>query len=175
LEEESRLWRQQRDQQPADLSDVQAYRAWQARFEAAKPQHAFLAIYYGYALAQMGLEQAINALRHDLADVRLGASLSLGKYASVQDLSTIAEERLKHPAEPLFQQASYQALNQGLGRLELTTNPEQIQALETWQTQNQALDKDPVTQRLTWTLTMIKHYQSIDQAFAKKYQLQRSL
>ncbi|TXH69179.1 MAG: hypothetical protein E6Q83_10515 [Thiothrix sp.] len=175
LEEESHLWRQQRDQQPADLSDVQAYRAWQARFEAAKPQHAFLAIYYGYALAQMGLEQAINALRHDLADVRLGASLSLGKYASVEDLSTIAEERLKHPAEPLFQQASYQALNQGLGRLELTTNPEHIQALETWQTQNQALDKDPVTQRLTWTLTMIKHYQSIDQAFAKKYQLQRSL
>lgn len=175
LEEEYRQWRKLRDQQPADLSDLTAYKQWQTSFEAAKPKHAYLAIYYGYVLAQMGFEQALTALNHDLADVRLGASFSLGKYASAKDLQALAQERTKHATEPLFQQASYMALNQGLLRLELTTDPEQIQALKTWHTQTKTQTTDPVVQRLDWTLTLIKHYQSIDQEFAAKYQLKRKL
>lgn len=173
LEEEYQQWRQLRDQQPDDLSDTQTYTRWQTQFEAATPKHAHLAIYYGYALAQLGFEQALTALSHDLADVRLGASLSLGKYARVKDLQALAQERTKRPSEPLFQQASYKAIHQGLQRLELTTDPEQIKALAAWQTQTKTQVTDAVTQRLDWTLTLIKHYQSIDQEFAAKYQLKR--
>lgn len=175
LEDEYRQWRQLRDQQPADLGDATAYANWQTQFEAATPKHIHLAIYYGYALAQMGFQQALAALNHDLADVRLGASFSLGKYASVQDLQALAQERAKHSNKPLFQQASYLALNQGLQRLELTPNPEQIHALATWQAQTKLPATDPVNQRLAWTLTLIKHYQRIDQEFASNYQLKRKL
>lgn len=173
LEDEYQEWRQLRDQQPDDLGDTKAYARWQTQFKAATPKHAPLAVYYGYALAAMGFEQALTALNHDLAAVRLGASFSLGKYASVQDLQTLAQERAKHPNEPLFQQASYTAINQGLQRLERSTDPEQIQALSAWHTQTQAQATEPITQRLAWTLTLIKHYQSLDQEFASKYQLKR--
>lgn len=173
LEDEYQEWRQLRDQQPDDLGDTKAYARWQTQFKAATPKHAPLAVYYGYALAAMGFEQALTAFNHDLAAVRLGASFSLGKYASIQDLQALAQERAKHPNEPLFQQASYTAINQGLQRLERSTDPEQIQALNTWHAQTQAQATDPIIQRLAWTLTLIKHYQSLDQEFASKYQLKR--
>ncbi|TXH76606.1 MAG: hypothetical protein E6Q85_03805, partial [Thiothrix sp.] len=173
LEAAYRQWRKLRDQQPTDLSDPAAYTDWQARFAAAQPKQAGLAFYYGYALAQMGFEQALIALNHDLADVRLGASISWGKYATVANLQALAQERLQRPEQPLFQQASYMALNQALLSLELSTDSKEIKALEIWQTQAQEHSTDPISQRLAWTIRMIKHYQQLDQLFATKYQLKR--
>lgn len=173
LEDEYQTWREIRDQQPAETADEASYKVWQQKLAAAKPAHAKLAAHYGYALAQIDLEQGIEALSHDLADVRLGASLAFNKSATVKELQRLAKAKLEKANEPLFQQASYAAINKALSRLENSTDATEIKALETWQ--NQIKDTtDPVSQRVAWTVTMVQHYQSLDQEFAQKYKLKRS-
>lgn len=176
LEDEYQTWRKIRDQQPAETADEASYKVWQQKLAAAKPAHAKLAAHYGYALAQIDLEQGIEALSHDLADVRLGASLAFNQSATVKELQGLAKTRLERTNEPLFQQASYVAINKALSRLESSTDAAEIKALETWQSQlkDTTDPTDPISQRLAWTLTMIQHYQTLDQAFAQKYQLKRS-
>lgn len=173
LEDEYQTWRAIRDQQPIDTTNEDIYKTWQQKFTAAQPAHAALATHYGYALAQIDTQQGIEALTHDLADVRTGASLAFNQAATPADLQSIANARAERKTDPLFQQASYLALDKALARLESSTDPKDIQALEKWQSQvkNQT---DAVSQRLDWTLRIIKHYQNLDQEFAQKYKLKRS-
>jgi hypothetical protein len=113
-------------------------------------------------------------MNHDLADVRLGASLSFSKNATVNDFQALSKQQTTRTHEPLFQEASYKAIDEALNRLESSTDPMQIKDLSTWQQQAGSKATDPIAQRLNWTLTMIKYYQDLDQAFAAKYHLKRS-
>lgn len=174
LEDETQKWRKIRDQQPDELADDASYEAWQQNLAAAEPKHADLAASYGYALAAMSNEQALAMLAHDLADVRLGASLSVSKNANVKDLQALSKQYAIRSNEPFFQEASYKAIDEALNRLESSTDPAQIQDLSAWQQQVSVKATDAIAQRLNWTLTMIKYYQSLDQTFATRYHLKRS-
>lgn len=174
LEDETQQWRSIRDQQPDALADDTSYARWQQQLADAEPKHAALASSYGYALAAINYQQALAMMNHDLAELRLGASLSFSKNATVKDLQALSKQQTTRTHEPLFQEASYKAIDEALNRLESSTDPMQIKDLSTWQQQAGSKATDPIAQRLNWTLTMIKYYQSLDQEFATKYHLKRS-
>ncbi|MBJ6610247.1 MAG: HEAT repeat domain-containing protein [Candidatus Thiothrix moscowensis] len=177
LEQEYREWRSIRDQRPPDDADQATFGNWQQAVKQASPKHAYLAAHYGYALARMETARGIQALAHDLADVRDGAGLGFAASASVASLQQLDAERVKRQAtEPVFGQAAFRAIDRALQRLENTTDQAARQSLLDWQTSLQSrADDDAVKQRLAWTLNLISHYQTQAEEFKAKYGLERML
>jgi len=174
LEQEQRDWRTQRDQRPTDTADAQTFADWQQALKQAAPKHAYLAAHYAYAMAMIDREQGSQALAHDLADVREGAMLAFAHTSTPEGLQALDAVRQQRANEPMFAQAVFRAIDKGLTRLETTTDAPALKALESWQAAiSQRPEADAVKQRLAWTLTMIKHYQTLDNEFKAKYGLER--
>jgi HEAT repeat protein len=177
LEQEYRDWRKLRDQRPADDTDSETFSQWQQTVKQAAPKHAYLAAHYGYALARINREQGIAALAHDLADVREGAGVGLVLAAltapDILQALDVARDQRK-TADPIFQQAAFRTLDRALQRLETEADAKALTQLESWQAAITARPAaDAVKQRLAWTITMIKHYQTLDAEFKKTYGLKR--
>ena len=175
LEQEYRDWRNTRDQRPADEADSETFAQWQQAVKQATPKHAYLAAHYGYALAQIDRAKGMQVLAHDLADVREGAGLGFALTATPDTLQALDAARdQRKAAEPLFQQAAFHAIDKALTRLETAADDKALVALESWQAALQSRpDTDAVRQRLGWTISMIKHYQALDQEFKGKYGVER--
>lgn len=175
LEQEYRAWRDSRDQHPADDADSETFAQWQQAVKKATPKHAYLAAHYGYALAQIDRAKGMQALAHDLADVREGASIGFALAATPDTLQVLdAAQGQRKTAEPLFQQAVFHAIDKALTRLETAADDKALASLESWQVAIQSRsDADAVRQRLSRTISMIKHYKALDKEFKGRYGVER--
>jgi HEAT repeat protein len=106
----------------------------------------------GYALAQIAPEDIVikELLFHELAEVRRGSWLGLGRVGTVATLEVLFRERQENP-NPLFQVAAYRAMDEILIRLEFQGGDrEELRELERFY--REAKEREEVGTRVKWTI-----------------------
>ena len=167
-EQAYRKWRNIRDEVRDDFTEDQLD-DWKKRLEANPPK-SYLNFQLGYTLARIDPEGwGVKLLAHDLAKVREGAWMGLGKEGTVTLLQRIYRDWLKTD-DPLFRHAAYRAMDHILMHLESFGTAEDIQQLKQFYTgiqkemqaiaeQNQQSNpkpydpRDSVATRVEWTIS----------------------
>jgi HEAT repeat protein len=110
-------WRSQRDAlEDKDATEEEARRGQNALQKARVRLH--LALELAYNIARIDQKIGVQLLSHDLADVRRGAWLGLGRVGGVELIGQLRQARRQKSAAPFFPHAAYQAIDHILLRLE---------------------------------------------------------
>jgi len=110
----------------------------------------------GYAIARLNQNRGIELLSHDLAQVRKGAELALGRLVNVELLRKLTQLRSSNPPAGLydafFQQASLQTINNLLTTLADKGGVKELTALEKWLPD---VSDAVVKERVAWTVGVL--------------------
>jgi HEAT repeat protein len=111
----------------------------------------------GYAIARLDIGSGIKLLSHDLAQVRKGAELALGRLVTVDLLRTLTDRRHSKPSAGLsdafFQEASLQTIDNLLTTLADKGGAKELVALEKWLP---SVPDEAVKERVAWTVEKLK-------------------
>jgi len=153
LTERKRVWREQRD---ADkLTRTQDDVASNVGDEENRWLQSQWETDLGYAIAQIDPESSgIALLKHELAQVRKGAWLAIGKVANINIINELAKKRREsEPEQAHFRHATYQAIDNALITIEMQGKAQDLLELkELFQTVKHAGIKD----RMDWTILSLK-------------------
>jgi HEAT repeat protein len=162
LEEQISRWRNLRDQERQYFTEEET-EAWQQKLETAQPAfHWFFEL--AHAIAQIDPDDlGVKLLSHDIADVRYGAWLGLGKVGTVALVQRLDKERMASHDKPLFRHAAYRAIDHILNRLEVTGSEKELNALKEFLPQ--VKDKEGVFTRVAWTIQQLEYSMDILNAY----------
>jgi HEAT repeat protein len=153
LTERKRVWRKQRD---ADkLTQTQDDVASNVGDEENRWLQSQWETDLGYAIAQIDPESSgIALLKHELAQVRKGAWLAIGKVGKVNIINELVTQRREsEPEQAHFRHAAYQAIDNALMTIEMQGNSQDLLYLKKlFKTVKQAGIKD----RMNWTILSLK-------------------
>ena len=109
----------------------------------------------GYAIAQIDPEKAgIELLFHDLANVRKGAWLAIGKTGKVEIVKTLIEKRRNSkPYQAHFRHAAYRAIDNSLMIIERLGGEEELRVLHKL---FKAVKHAGIKARLEWTILFLE-------------------
>ncbi len=111
----------------------------------------------GYAIAQIDPESSgIALLKHELAEVRKGAWLAIGKVANINIINELVKQRREsEPEEAHFRHAAYRAIDNALITIEMLGNAQDLLDLkELFKTVKHAGIKD----RMDWTILSLEQH-----------------
>ncbi len=109
----------------------------------------------GYAIAQIDSESSgIALLKHELAEVRKGAWLAIGKVANMNIINNLVTQRREsEPEEAHFRHAAYRAIDNALITIEMQGNAQDLLDLKAlFKTVKHAGIKD----RMDWTILSLE-------------------
>ena len=166
LDQAKREWRHERDQtetsskstdpcQSSIISDDKGKNDKPKKNEPGK-EWSFLQAEFelGYAITRRDPQFGIELLEHNLAYVRNGAWVALGKIKDVELLKTLIQQRAANPDKPHFRHAAYRAIDNMLITLEYEGNQDDLAALEKFLPQVE----DAATQdRIQWTIYQLEY------------------
>jgi HEAT repeat protein len=152
VEQQYREWRKVRDTGREDFTE-QETEDWTKRLAEAQPT-PYRGFTLAYAIAQIDPQASgITLLSHDLAEVRQGAWMGLGKAGDVE-LLRLLYPKWRDTDDPIFRVAAYRAIDTILVYLESYGDAEVLQELKAFK--NQVKDQDAVATRVEWTLVKLE-------------------
>jgi HEAT repeat protein len=145
-------WRKIRDEDTNSYTEEQIAE-WRKQLEKVKPK-GYLESELAYAIAQIDPgNEGVKLLSHDLAAVREGAWLGLGKVGTVQLVKRLDRERKESPY-PHFRHAAYRAIDRILIKIEAYGGEKEFEELE--KLRLEVMDKEGVYTRVEWTIDRLK-------------------
>ena len=154
-------WRSKRDAREKGSTDAQTQQGQDDLGMARALPH--LAFELAYNITRIDPDTGVQLLSHNLADVRQGAWLGLGKVGPV-DLIIQLRQKRQQSEDPLFRHAAYRAIDHMLLSLEAkAAPPQELKKLEvlypgevgTLCTTVQEEEKGICT-RVEWTIAQLK-------------------
>jgi HEAT repeat protein len=128
-EARQREWRGKRDALEDKEATEKETRQRQVDLEQAR-SGPHLAFELAYNIARIDQKVGLALLRHDLAAIRQGAWLGLGKVGNV-DLIILLRQKRQQSDDPLFRHAAYRAIDHIVLRLEAeAVDPQELRKLE---------------------------------------------
>ena len=110
-------WRDKRDALSNTASDEE-----KAAVDAAKPTPIVTAYTYASAIAQLDPDAGIQLLQYERYEARRGAWQGLAKNADIALIKKLETLRKKAKDQPLYQFALYQAIDQGLTHINVSSS-----------------------------------------------------
>lgn len=152
VEQQYREWRRIRDTGREDFTE-QETEAWAKQLAEAQPT-PYQELTLAYAIAQIAPQASgIKLLSHDLAEVRQGAWMGLGKAGDVALLRQLYP-KWRDTDDPIFRVAAYRAIDTILIYLESYGDAKVLQELKAFF--NQVKDQEAVATRVEWTLVQLE-------------------
>jgi len=155
LEDRKAEWRKLRDENTDSYTEPQT-EDWRKRLESVKPK-AYLECELAYAISRIAPDtEGIKLLNHDLAAVREGAWLGIGKVGTVDLLKKLYEERRRKNITPWFKHAAYRAIDHVLIHFEAFGNTKDADELEKFLAEVTEKEEPGVHTRTKWTMERLR-------------------
>jgi HEAT repeat protein len=118
LTERKQMWRKQRDTEQTEPLNSWQYCQWETEL--------------GYAIAQIDPDSTgIKLLSHDIAEVRKGAWLAMGRIGNVQIIKgLVVKHHESQPYEAHFRHAAFRAIDKILITIEVKGNKQDLEVLQ---------------------------------------------
>jgi len=125
---------------------------WRKQFEAVHP-NPYLDFELAYSLSQIAPDtQGVSLLSHDLAAVRRGAWMGIGKAGKADLIGTLYDIR-KQSKKPWERHAAYRAIDQLLMNIEIFGKKAELEELKNFFPE---ITDDGVKTRTEWTIDRLK-------------------
>jgi len=152
LTERKRMWREQRDtDMPKSTRTKDCVASKIVNDEKNRWSQSQWETDLGYAITQIDPESSgIALLKHELAEVRKGAWLAIGKIANVNIINELVKlRRESEPEQAHFRHAAYRAIDNALITIEMQGNAQDLRHLkELFKT----VKHKGINDRIDWTI-----------------------
>ena len=154
-EERKGEWRKIRDENTDSYTEDQK-NDWHKRLEYVSPRQHF-ECEIAYAISRIAPDtEGIKLLNHDLAAVREGACLGIGKVGTIELLKKLYEERRRKDITPWFRHAAYRAIDHVLIHLEAFGKDKDADEFEKFLSEVSEKDEPGVHTRTKWTMDRLR-------------------
>jgi HEAT repeat protein len=160
LTKSKRKWRKQRDKDiPSELPSKTQDCAVSPTFSGNKKniwQQSQWETTLGYAIAQINPENSgIKLLYHELAEVRKGAWLAIGRAGNINIVKALVEKRGEsQPYQAHFRHAAYRAIDKSLITIEVKGNEQDLKTLKAW---FPTIEHPGIKDRVEWTIYQLEY------------------